>query len=463
MKLSSHLIFLIRKPLLLASALCGMAPHGAFAALPPEADVRRDAVVEAVQRVMPSVVNVATEEIIPVRDSVEDLFREFFDPYHRRRQPNTQYSLGSGVIIDEDGFVLTNFHVVNRARRVWVKLSDGRELECDRVSGTSFSDVALLQIRASKGEKFTAANFASDDDLLLGETVLALGNPFGLGGSVSRGILSSKTRRPPTENEPLDVLDWLQTDAAINPGNSGGPLVNLRGELVGINVAIYREGHGIGFAIPVKRVSAALAEIYSPEVLKKMWFGARVRPRGFPLQIMSVQVESPAGKAGLRAGDEILRLNGKTPRGFIDFAHELIDAKDQRDLSLVVKRGVEQKTVSFRLVPEKVFFNMDLIRKKTGASLQELTPELEQGLGLSSVQGLLVAGVERESPAAAAELERGMLVTSIDGQVATDLVAAAKVLYAKAKGEKSQFQVVAPRQRGVFLELRQGSVDITLR
>src|SRR5436190_2222464 len=115
----------------------------ALAASSAEADVRRDAAVEAVQRVMPSVVNVATEEIVAVRDSLDNLFREFFDPYHRRRQPNTQYSLGSGVIIDEEGYVLTNFHVVNRARRVWVKTADGREFECERISGTSFSDVAL--------------------------------------------------------------------------------------------------------------------------------------------------------------------------------------------------------------------------------------------------------------------------------------------------------------------------------
>ena len=171
-----------------------------------EADVRRDATVEAVQKVMPCVVNVATETIVARHDPLENLFREFFDPYHRRRPPNTQYSLGSGVIIDEEGFVLTNFHVVGRASRVWVKLADGREFECDKITGTSFSDVALLKIRTKDREKFTAVKFAVDDDLLLGETVLALGNPFGLGGSVSRGILSSKSRRPPTENEPLDVL-----------------------------------------------------------------------------------------------------------------------------------------------------------------------------------------------------------------------------------------------------------------
>src|SRR5438552_12009027 len=139
--------------LLLTSILLNVAQGSSFSASAPQPDVRKDAAVEAVQRVMPSVVNVATEEIVPVRDSLEDLFREFFDPYHRRRQPNTQFSLGSGVIIDEEGFVLTNFHVVSRARRVWVKLSDGREFECERISGTSFSDVALLKIKATKGEK----------------------------------------------------------------------------------------------------------------------------------------------------------------------------------------------------------------------------------------------------------------------------------------------------------------------
>src|SRR6185503_14212657 len=129
----------------------------------------------------------------------ENLFREFFDPYYRRRAPNTQHSLGSGVIIDEEGFVLTNFHVVGRASRITVKLMDGREFEADRVNFSSLSDVALLKIRATNQIKFTAVKFAGDDDLLLGETVLALGNPFGLGGSVSKGILSSKSRRPVAE------------------------------------------------------------------------------------------------------------------------------------------------------------------------------------------------------------------------------------------------------------------------
>jgi S1-C subfamily serine protease len=429
----------------------------------PEPDVRRDATVEAVRKVMPCVVNVATEEVVPIRDPMENLFREFFDPYYRRRSPNTQYSLGSGVVIDEEGFVLTNFHVVGRASRVWVRLADGREYEAEKIVGTTYTDVALLKIKAKKGDKFSAVKFAADDDLLLGETVLALGNPFGLGGSVSRGILSSKSRRPPTENEPLDVLDWLQTDASINPGNSGGPLVNLRGELIGISVAVYREGQGIGFAIPIKRVSAALSEIYSPEILESLWFGARVKAGASALTVTTVQVESPAGKAGLRAGDDILQVDGKVPVGFIDFNRLLLDAKEERDIQLTLLRGGERRNVTLRLVPEKTFFNADLIRRKTGATLQEMTRELAQSMGFSRAEGLLIAAVDKGSAGAAAELQRGMLITSIDGQVTSDLITAAKKLYAKTKGDKVQLAVVWPRSRGAFIEYRQGTVEVTLR
>jgi S1-C subfamily serine protease len=428
-----------------------------------EVDVRRDASVEAVQRVMPSVVNIATEEVVPIRDPLENLFREFFDPYYRRRQPNTQYSLGSGVIIDEEGYVLTNFHVVGRARRVWVKLYDGREFEADKEAVNSSTDVALIRIRAKHRERFNAIQLANDDDLLLGETVLALGNPFGLGGSVSKGILSSKTRRPPSDDAPLEVPDWLQTDAAINPGNSGGPLVNLKGELIGINVAVLNQGQGIGFAIPVKRVSEKLAEIYSPEALDGMWFGARVRPGRVPLQVTAVQLDSPAGKAGLSPGDIIKEVNGLSPRSFIDFTGTLRNAKDQRELSFVLERGGDRRTVTVRLVPERSFFNAELVQKRIGASVQPLSPELAQNMGLFRTEGLLIAGVDRGSPAAAADLQRGMVITTIDGQAMDDVVTAAKKLHAKAKGEKVHLELIVPVQRGGFIRLNPAMVDVTVR
>jgi len=191
-------------------------------------DVRRDPTVEAVEKVLPSVVNVGTKTIIRVQDPFEQMLRDFFDPYKRGRE-QAQYSLGSGVVVDEDGYILTNDHVVRRADKIEVTLGTNT-FEARVVAQNSGIDLALLKvINAPAGQRFKAVRFAKDDDLYLGETVIALGNPFGLGGSVSRGILSSKNRRLQAESGELDVEDWLQTDAAINPGNSGGPLVDLRG------------------------------------------------------------------------------------------------------------------------------------------------------------------------------------------------------------------------------------------
>ena len=428
-----------------------------------ETGARRDAVVRAVEQVMPAVVNIATEEIVPRRDRGEDFFREFFDRYYRRRAPNTQYSLGSGFIIDEEGFLLTNFHVVSRARRIWVRLQDGRQFEAERVSGTAFTDLALLKMQTEEGESFTAVPFADDDDLLLGETVVALGNPFGLGGSVSRGILSSKSRRPENADASMDYQDWLQTDAAINPGNSGGPLINLDGELIGINVAVHREGQGIGFAIPIKRVSQALSDIYSPEWLRDLWFGATVKPGSDPLVVTAVERESPAGRAGLRARDEILKIDGEKPEGFIDFNRRLIKAGAERDVALEYRRGGTTRTMELRLVPEETFFNEDLIRRKTGASLQALTPELAEAFGLRGLNGLLVAGVDEDSPAAAIQLDRGMVVTAIDGQPMVEVLPAARFLYGKAAGDKVTMEVVVPRRSGAFIALRQVAVEITIQ
>ncbi|MBI4324302.1 MAG: trypsin-like peptidase domain-containing protein, partial [Chloroflexi bacterium] len=169
---------------------------GAIGVLPAaEADVRRDAAVEAIERVMPSVVNISTKTVVQRRGYFYDWWRDNWAPFYQELPP--QYSAGSGVIIDEEGYVLTNVHVAEGAQEIWVKLSgkEPRVIRAQPIVGTAKTDVALLKLLGEPGEKFSAATFAADDDLLLGETVMALGNPFGLGGSVSRGILSSKPRR----------------------------------------------------------------------------------------------------------------------------------------------------------------------------------------------------------------------------------------------------------------------------
>src|SRR5438034_4941706 len=422
-----------------------------------ETDVRRDATVAAIEKLMPSVVNIATIEIVEYTDPFSRMFREFWDPYYRHREADARYSLGSGVIIDEDGYVLTNLHVVRRASRVWVKLADGREFEAKAIVGNTRRDVALLKLITKGNEKFRAVKFAPDDDLLLGETVLALGNPFGLCGSVSRGILSSKNRRPPLENEPLDVADWLQTDAAINPGSSGGPLTNLKGELIGLNVAIYREGHGIGFAIPIKQVTDALSEILIPEVTKSLWFGARIKSGPYPLAITGVESASPAEKAGLQKGDVIVQVDGKPPKGFIQCT-EWIGDSPKREVTLAVQRKGERREMTAKMVALA-----DVIRQKLGASVQEMTQELAENFGYHRRDGLLIAEVDPDGPAARADLKSGYLLAGIDGQATPDLLAATGLLTGKKKGDRAELTITVRRQRGAFTSLNQGSVTVRVR
>jgi len=439
-------------------AVSALIIRGACAADAPEMDIRRDATVGAVEEVMPSVVNIATETIIEYEDFYQRIFREYFGRSDIAPQRQRQLSVGSGVIIDEDGYVLTNLHVVRRANRTQVKLWDGREYDAIPIVATEHSDVALLKIRAKPGEKFKAVKFGLPDDLLLGETVLALGNPFGLGGSVTRGILSSKSRRPPSGDEPLNVQDWLQTDAAINPGNSGGPLINLRGELIGLSVAVYREGQGIGFAIPVKMVSEALAGFFSPEVTGSLWLGVHLKAIPNAIAVEFVQPGSPAEKGGLRLGDQITEANGHAPGGLIHLNRLISDSLDHK-FSLTVQRDHERKTLSITLVP----FD-EMIRQKTGLSLRELTKDETAQLGVQAGKGLIIDQIEKDSPAEKGQLQQGYLLAEIDGQAVSGLFPIGNILSSKQKGDRTHFTVVAPRRvAGNYVEFRQGTVDLTVR
>ena len=409
---------------------------------------------------MPSVVNIATETVIEYHDWYDALLRQFYGWRTAPRQQKS-ISLGSGVIIDEDGYVLTNFHVVHRASRIQVKLWDGREYEADPVVETEGSDVALLKIRSKPGEKFKAIKLAPDDDLLLGETVLAMGNPYGLGGSVTKGILSSKNRRPTTGNEPLKMEDWLQTDAAINPGNSGGPLVNLRGELIGLNVAVYREeqgerGVGVGFSIPVKQISAALSRFFTPEVLDSLWLGAQFKAGPGPLIATSVQASSPAAKAGLREGDQVLEVNGQVPSGFIGL-NRLLTAPSSHESRLQILRGAERRNLAVQLVPFE-----QVIRQKLGVTFLE--PQTSERSGTRPAEGLYIDEVEPGGPAERAQLQHGFIVAALDGRRARSLFDVVEVLTSKQRSEQVNLTVVAPRRLSPsYVELRQGTVELTVR
>ena len=449
--------------LLAGGLLCWPALSSAIHGAPPPDDIRRDAAVQAIERVLPSIVNISTESVVDVRDPLEELFRDFFGPYNRRRPPDAQKSLGSGVLIDDAGYIVTNFHVVRRASRITVTLVDGREFEAKAVSRTAKSDVALLKIVTKGGEKFQAIRFAPDDDLLLGETVLALGNPFGLGVSVSRGILSSKTRRPPVENEALEMEDWLQTDAAINPGNSGGPLVNLKGELIGLNVAVFREGQGIGFAIPVKRLSEAVSEIFTPEEIRGLWLGCRFKSGSGGVLVASLESGSPADKAGLRVGDAVLKVNDTIPRSLVELNREIVSLGDRREVPMQVMRKHERRNVTVRLIPEKEVFNANLIRQRLGVVVQPLPAEVAMRMELNSTEGLLITGVDKNSPAAQANLAQGHVIRSIDGRSAEGIKEVARWLYGRKAGETVELSLVVSRLRGRYVEIFPAKVALPVR
>jgi len=444
--------------LLIAALMPGPKVSGASA----EPDIiRRDATVIAVEKVLPSVVNIATETVIEYHEWYDTMLRQFYGwprtPVHQEKS----ISLGSGVIIDDDGYVLTNLHVVRRASRIQVKLWDGREYDAELLVATPGSDVALLKIKGKPGEKFKAIRFAADDDLLLGETVIALGNPFGLGGSVTKGILSSKNRRPSTGDEPLDVQDWLQTDAALNRGNSGGPLVNLRGELISLNVAVYREesgerGSGVGFSIPVKQVSAALSHFFAPEITDSLWFGAQLKPGSAPLEITAVQPGSPASRAGLKPGDHIAEVNGKTPHGLID-CNRLLASPDHL-ARLVLERAGRRETVSVRLIS----FD-EMARTRLGIGLAELNQQTASRLGVSPESALVIKEVEPGGPADRAELKPGYLVLAMDDQKTASLRQVAEILSSKQRGDSVQLTVLAPRRLGGMVQMRPGTASLELR
>jgi S1-C subfamily serine protease len=459
--MNSKARFLLRWLTTILALLAGAAlPAALRAAMSGEPDIRRDATVEAVEQVMPSVVNLRTRTV--VRNQIETALGLAGRP---------SLFLGSGVVIDEAGYLLTNEHVVRGAEQIGAQFNTGAGTnslyEANVVAIDVRRDVALLKLVAPPGQKFHAIKFARDDDLLLGETVVALGNPYGLGGSVSRGILSSKSRMIPKEGMRLDVANWLQTDAPINQGNSGGPLVNLRGELIGINVAnvpvIDRvPTQGLGFAIPIKLVEEALSDILPTEYVKSFWFGAQVKVGTSPLVLSTVQPDSPAGHAGLKVGDAILQVNGRAPKSFIDFA-DLLATNAATEVRLVVQREAERKEIAVRLVPEKSVFNADLIRNKLGLNLEALTPQTAVRY-LNAAEGFIIAGVQENGPAAAVHLQNGMLVTSIDGQLPEDVTTVAKLLYPKKAGDTAVLTAQLIRQVAPnYIEVSENAYEVRVR
>jgi len=362
--------------LLLAAATAGV-PTGSFA----HEVSRRSAVVEVVEKVAPAVVNIRTEQIVrrrgsPVFGFGDDFFDSFFRGYSLPRVYKTQ-SLGSGVIIDPRGYVLTNAHVVEQASKIYVAIAgEKREIEASLVGLHERLDLAVIKINATAS--FTAVTLGRSNDLLLGETVIAIGNPLGLGSSVTTGVISSVQRR--VELADNLVGHFLQTDALINPGNSGGPLLNIAGELIGINTAIASQAQGIGFAIPIDLAKGIAGDLIRYGKLRQPWLGvlpgtvgrAMVEARGVGGALVTeVDAGSPAEKAGLQVADVVLAIDGteiETPEELM----QLVDAyTPDNSLRLRLLRGTRELEVTARLAPLPADYGLDYARRVFGFVLQD--------------------------------------------------------------------------------------------
>src|SRR6266496_3561120 len=306
---------------------------------------RRSEVVEVVEKVAPAVVNIAAEQTVRRARSV-------FDQFFFGLDPRPAKSLGSGVIIDPKGIILTNDHVISGASRIVATTKTGQELACEVIGSDADNDLAVLRVK-KPGTTLPSIKMGTSSDLLIGETVVAIGNPFGLSNTVTAGVLSALGRSVPGENQRV-YNDFIQIDAPINPGNSGGPVVNVQGDLIGVATAIIGGAQGIGFAIPVDRARRIISDLVKFGHVKPVWVGLHGRTvasreqegRGKGFRIRSVDPGSPAERAGIRPGDQIVAVDSTPIDSEESFETALSTRGPGRPMKIVLKGGSGERTVT---------------------------------------------------------------------------------------------------------------------
>ena len=435
---------------------------------------RRNAIVRAAEKIGPAVVSISVVQTRTIRESPffspfgdefsDEFWGRFFQP---REYKQKVYSLGSGVIINKDGYILTNEHVVTGADELKVTLTDGREFKGKLIGQDITSDLAVIRI---EGNNFPYVPLGNSDSLIIGEWAIALGNPFGYllddpQPTVTVGVISALNRDiKKGKGEERVYRKMIQTDAAINPGNSGGPLVNADGEVVGINTFIFttsRGSEGIGFAIPVNRVKGIISDLIDKGKVEKGWVGIRVQDLT-PLLAQSlnlkeeqgvivIQVEkgSPAEKARLKRGDLIKEINGEKIRDKSDFQDYLSFMKpgDKLKLSLVRdKQKIEtellaQKEPEVKVSGEKEDF--------LGITVSEITSGLADKLNLSGQEGVVILSVDEGSKGAGLGLREGDVIKKINNKDIKEMED-----YRKAMGELKSARMlvmVIERQGGLYM------------
>ena len=378
----------------------------------PEGASRRTPVVIAVEKASPAVVNISTEKIVVRRHPFFDERSPFFDPsFEEFFRGFGQYqvpvqSLGSGVIIHPSGYIVTNDHVVRRASKIHITLADKSKFEASRLSYDPQNDIAILKIDAPRPLPFL--KIGTSNDLMIGETVIAVGNPFGLEHWVTVGVLSAQGRSIAV-NGRIIYKDLLGTSALINPGNSGGPLLNINGDLIGINTAIKAGAQGISFAIPADRVKATVLNLLRFRTTNSVLVGVKMAEGAKGLIISDTQSKSPAdGK--LLPGDEIISIDGTGITERLDFNIALLNKSPGDAIKIEGYREGKKFSTTLTLAAPPVAPVAKLAQERLGLSLQELTQEMARHLGLEAPEGVLVSAVKKGGPADEAGLRPGDVI-----------------------------------------------------
>jgi serine protease Do len=336
----------------------------------PAISNRMTPTVLAIKKIENSVVNIRTEKTIERRDSFfnDPFLEDFFGM--RKRTYKTQ-SLGSGVIVTESGTVITNYHVVKDATNIFVITRNNENFEAEFVGGDESIDLAVLKIKNNK-VKFTAAQLGTSSDIMLGEPIIAIGNPYGLSSSVTTGVVSATARMM---NIAGSYSVFIQTDALINPGNSGGPLININGEIIGLNTAIHRQAQGIGFSIPADTIKRVLPEIMANGQLRRGHIGFTVqeKPKGddIVLVIDKVEPNSNAEAIGLKAGDEIIELGGVPVANDQAMYHILRSYPPSSSVEIGIRRPDGTFKGRLKLTARPSSFGLDQFYTKYGVAVRE--------------------------------------------------------------------------------------------
>jgi len=433
-----------------------------------------------VKKAEPAVVHVRVEK--KAGQAPADQFNPFNDPFFQRffgpsfKHPSIPQSpeqktqsAGSGFLISDDGYILTNNHVIDGADKITVRVEGEQELEAKVIGADPQSDVALIKI--SDGRNFPYLPLGDSDSLEVGEWVIAIGSPFGLDRTVTVGVVSAKGRNRMGINE---YENFIQTDAAINPGNSGGPLLNIHGEVIGINTAIFsRSGGymGIGFAIPVNMAKTVKTQLLANGKVTRSWLGVAIQDmnselaRSFKLKqktgalITEVSKGSPAEKGGIKQGDLIISLDGKPVTDVADLRNRVAMTPPKTKVNLVLIRDEQQKELTIQVEEQPSDMTslsgspqQQELFQKAGLSLQDLTPELARQFGYEMGQGVLVAEVSPGSPAAMARIPAGSLIEEVNRQRVRNLKELEQVL-AKSNGAKDILLLVRSGNRSQYVVL----------